>query len=185
MMKNVFFALAVCSASLASGYAEVKLEKQEGSFKLHNLFQSNMVVQRDKPIVVWGWGKAGSQISVSFAGKQTTATVAKDGSWKVNLPAMSVSVAPQTMTIKNHAGKSVAGSNHVVTLENVLLGDVWVVAGQSNMQHPLSIVEGGQLEIVSAHLPKMRLLTVPPVIDDKAKTNFPIKLEGEKETGAW
>lgn len=146
-------------------------------FQLHNLFQSNMVLQRDKAVVVWGWGEPGVKVTVELAGESAETAIGGDRSWRVSLPAMPANATGQTMTVSS-------GEN-TRRLDNVLMGDVWVIGGQSNMQHPLSNVEGGQLEIVSANFPAVRLLTVPPLIDDRVKENFPRRLEGEKEDGDW
>lgn len=132
---------------------------------VHNLFQSNMVLQRDKPIVVWGWAEPGERVTVSFAGKEARATAAQDRTWKATLPAMPVNTKPQQVVI--------TGKTTTITLDNILLGDVWVVGGQSNMQLPLSRVENGSVEIASANFPEIRLLTVPQMIDNKVKYGFP------------
>lgn len=144
---------------------------------IHSLFQSNMVIQRDKPIVVWGWANSGDTVTVSFGGAKQEATAAQDRSWNVTLPSMPSNSKPQEMTI--------AGKTDVLTLGNVLVGDVWVIGGQSNMQHPLSRVEDGQLEIVSANFPEIRLLTVPPMIDNEEKKDFPRRKKGKQADGDW
>ena len=118
-----------------------------------NVFQSNMVLQRDKPICIWGWADAGEQVTVSFAGEQASATAADDRSWKVDLPAASANAAPQSVTIK--------GKSSTLVLDNILVGDVWILGGQSNMEFELAKVENGNLEIVSANYPEIRILTVP------------------------
>lgn len=118
-----------------------------------NVFQTNMVLQRDKPIVIWGWADAGEKVTVDFAGKQTVVTAAEDRSWKATLPALTTSSDPQQLTVK--------GAKKTLTLENVLVGDVWVLGGQSNMEFPLDRIENGQLEIVSANYANIRILTVP------------------------
>ena len=120
---------------------------------VHNLFQSNMILQRDKPIEIWGWAKPGEVVRVLFAGKSKEAKAGKDREWKVTLPAMTANADPQTLNIK--------GKDQNLTLENVLIGDVWVLGGQSNMEEPLNNVENGKLEIVSANYPGIRILTVP------------------------
>jgi sialate O-acetylesterase len=174
-MKNHFLITAAIGfVSLACGHAG---EAVPDDLRLHNLFQSNMVLQRDKPITVWGWANSGETVGVSFSGQKSQATVAGDGTWKVVLPSMPANAEPQTMTVADGANK--------LTLDNVLIGDVWIVGGQSNMQHPVSGVEGGEVEIASAHYPAVRLLTIPPVIDDRVKKNFSRRVEGEKETGEW
>ncbi len=118
-----------------------------------NTFQSNMVLQRDKPIHVWGWADPGEEVTVRFAGEQVSAKAGKDRAWKVTLAAVTVDTTPQPMTIQGNA--------KTLVLDNILVGDVWVLGGQSNMEFELAKVENGQLEIVSANFPEIRILTVP------------------------
>lgn len=132
---------------------------------LSNLFQSNMVLQRDKPAVVWGWAAPGESVTVNFGGDQQTATSAADGAWKVTLAALAASSEPRVMTVK--------GRDHTLTLDNVLVGDVWVLGGQSNMEFELAKVENGALEIVSANFPEIRVLTVPYAQGQELEENFP------------
>ena len=108
---------------------------------VHNLFQSNMVIQRDKPIKIWGWGEADAIVKVTFNGEVQQASVADDRSWAVTFPASPASSEPRQLIISS--------GDESITLENVLVGDVWVLGGQSNMEFPLTRVENGQLEIVS------------------------------------
>ncbi|MFY9255107.1 MAG: hypothetical protein WAO83_16780 [Fuerstiella sp.] len=129
-----------------------------------NAFQSNMVLQRDKPIVVWGWADAGEEVVVSIAGHEQTATAADDRTWKATLPALAVNSTPQTMTVKN--------ARTTLTLDNILIGDVWVLGGQSNMEFPLDRIENGELEIVSANFPNIRILTVPAMNGPEKKPGF-------------
>jgi sialate O-acetylesterase len=135
----------------------------EGLF-LHNLFQSNMVLQRDKPVSLWGWAAPGELVTVTVAGNSGSATAGEDRSWKVNLPAMMANSEPTTVTVKV--------KDKTLTLENVLVGDVWLLGGQSNMEFPLSKVENGNLEIVSANFPKIRILTIPAAAGPVAPKGF-------------
>jgi sialate O-acetylesterase len=152
-------------------------------FVLHSLFQSNMVIQCAKPIIVWGWSTPGDKISVTFAAKTATATAGKDRLWKATLPAMEACSKPATMTIEGKSGK--------VTLENILIGDVWIAGGQSNMQFRLSAVDDGDLEVASANFPQIRLLTIPKIFGPELKKNFPrseefSRISGETTTdGDW
>ncbi len=132
---------------------------------VHNLFQSNMVLQRDKPVSVWGWAAPEEKVTVSFADREQTATVTKDRSWKVIFPAMPADSTPGTMTVR--------GKEETLTLENILVGDIWVLGGQSNMEEPLQHVECGRLEIVSANSPHIRVLTVPAQNGPEEKKGFP------------
>jgi sialate O-acetylesterase len=130
-----------------------------------NVFQSNMVLQRDKPASLWGWADAGEKVIVTMGSKDHAATAAEDRSWKVTLPAMAASSDPHTLTVK--------GANETLTLNNILIGDVWVLGGQSNMEFPLDRIENGQLEIVSANYSNIRILTVPALNGPDKKPGFP------------
>lgn len=130
-----------------------------------NVFQTNMVLQRDKPVVIWGWASSGENVTVEFAGHKQSVAASSDRSWRVSLPAMDASNTPQDLTIK--------GDSQTVTLTNILLGDVWVLGGQSNMEFPLDRIENGQLEIVSANYPDIRVLTVPALNGPETKSGFP------------
>jgi len=149
-------------AVVAAGAAEKKAMPKEDVVEVPaigqglcvaNVFQSNMVLQRDKPLNIWGWAATGEEVTVSCAGQQASAAAATDRSWQVTLKPMPANTAPQTMTIK--------GKTRTVTLENILVGDVWILGGQSNMEFPISRVDDGELEIVSANFPQIRLLTMP------------------------
>ncbi|TWU60344.1 hypothetical protein Poly51_06190 [Rubripirellula tenax] len=118
-----------------------------------NVFQTNMVLQRDKPVFVWGWADAGEKVTVTFGRKEQVVMAAGNRSWKVELPAMAANSEPRAMTVQ--------GAKQTLTLENILVGDVWLLGGQSNMEFPLDRIENGQLEIVSANYSNIRILTVP------------------------
>ena len=118
-----------------------------------NVFQSNMVLQRDKPASIWGWAEPGEEVTVSFAGEHVRAKAAADRSWQVTLKPVPANSTPQTMTVKARSAS--------LTLENILVGDVWILGGQSNMEFPIYKVNDGELEVVSANFPQIRLLTVP------------------------
>lgn len=131
---------------------------------VHNLFQSNMVLQRGKPVRVWGWAAPGESVTVTFAGQTLKTTAGDDRAWAVTLAAMEANSAPHNMII--------AGQSKTLTLENILVGDVWILGGQSNMEFPLPKVEHGELEIVSANYPRIRILTLPKTMGDKRRKSF-------------
>ncbi len=91
---------------------------------LHGLFTDHMVLQRDMSASVYGRADAGEKVSVSFAGQNKATTADKDGSWLVKLDAMKACADPAAM--------AVAGKNKL-TLEDIVVGDIWVCSGQSNM----------------------------------------------------
>lgn len=132
---------------------------------LHNLFQSGMVLQRDKPIRIWGWAAPGENVSVTFGEKTQSSTAAADRSWKVELPTLPASSEPQTLVVQGQA--------KTLKLEDILIGDVWLLGGQSNMEFPIYKVDGGQLEIASANFKNIRLFTVPQQNGPDEKKSFP------------
>ncbi len=92
---------------------------------LPSLLSSHMVLQRDMPVPLWGWAAAGEKVSVSFAGQNKEVTADANGNWNAKLDAMAASATPQTLTVKG---------NNEVKLEDILVGEVWLGSGQSNMQ---------------------------------------------------
>jgi len=88
------------------------------------VFGEGMVLQRDKPAPVWGWAEPGERVTVIFAGQSKTATADEDGKWTVVLDPLKLSTKPQTMAIRG---------SRAITFGDVLVGDVWLCSGQSNM----------------------------------------------------
>jgi sialate O-acetylesterase len=133
--------------------ASVNLEAQ---LRIPRIFSNDMVLQRDKPVTVWGWAGKGSVVTVSFNGQVLKGKSDGEGKWQVVLKPMSFG-GPFEMTIKDKSGSQ--------TLRNILIGDVWFCSGQSNMEMPIqgwnkdSIANAGN-EIKSANYPQIRLFTV-------------------------
>lgn len=97
-------------------------------FKVSGVFSSHMVLQREQPIKVWGFSNIpGSQVTGSFMGEVSTATVTEDNRWTLTFSARSYEKTPQSMTITDD-------HDHTVTLEDILVGDVWLLGGQSNAE---------------------------------------------------
>ena len=128
-MKNYTISLiALLSAALTLSPAMAQQEPgkeltvvpviSEG-LSVHTLFQSNMVLQREKPITIWGWAVAGEDVTVSFGGQTQTTKAGTDRSWKVILQTMPATAEPLQMTIK--------GKKATIALDNILMGDVWVM----------------------------------------------------------
>lgn len=120
------------------------------TIKLPALVGNNMVLQRDKPVKLWGYGKTGEKVSITFAGKTATSSVESNGKWHLVLPKMSAG-GPYTMLIK--------GDNEI-TLSNILIGDIWVCSGQSNMEFNLHEAINAAQEIKNADYPKIRLFSI-------------------------
>ncbi len=117
------------------------------------LFTDNMVLQRGKPVPVWGWAKPGEKVAVSVAGASAATVADADGKWMAKLPKLPVG-GPYTLKI--------TGSRELA-LQNVLVGDVWICSGQSNMEMGIANVDNAATEIANANYPQVRLFTVPNV----------------------
>jgi len=115
----------------------------------HPLFADGAVLQRGQTIPVWGTAADGQRISVEIGGGKAT-TTARDGRWMVELPAMEAG-GPHTMTI--------TGTN-VVTVEDILIGDVWLCSGQSNMHFQMKSVAHASREIAAMNHPAVRFFNV-------------------------
>ena len=121
--------------------------------KTHGIFRSNMVLQRDKPITIWGWAPVGSEVEVSFGKRSANAKAAEEkGRWQVTFDSQPANSRGQELVVK--AGKE------VIRMENILIGDLWVMNGQSNMAFALKAVYQNAFESSQAHLPLMRHLRI-------------------------
>jgi hypothetical protein len=118
-----------------------------------------MVVQADTQVPLWGWADAGESITVSLAGKSATATPGPDGKWLATLPPMPVSATPQILTIQ--------GKN-TLTIQDVLIGEVWLGSGQSNLAMSVASSRDFDKEKAAAQLPLIRMFTV-----ERASTTEP------------
>ena len=129
---------------------------------LPSIFGNHMVVQRDQAIVVWGKADPGEKVSVSIEKLTGETTTGKDGRWKVKLGTLPVG-GPHTLTV--------TGKN-TVTFEDVLVGEVWICSGQSNMQWSVGQSNDPDLESMTAKYPKIRLISVPQVGTQEAQDDF-------------
>jgi len=116
-MKSI--ALLLIFYAFAPLHAEVRLPV---------IFSDHMVIQRGVEAPVWGWAEPGEKVRVSFAGNTVLTRADHAGKWSVKLPALAASASPRELTV--------TGGNKI-TFENVLVGDVWICSGQSNMEWPL------------------------------------------------
>jgi len=124
--------------------------------RLPHVFGSHMVLQRDEPVPIWGWADAGEEIFVSFGDQTVGATADEDRKWRVKLPAMKACAEGKTLIIATDAGLE----NVVAKFENVVVGDVWICSGQSNMEFGLAGVLNAQEEIAAADFPMIRHINI-------------------------
>ncbi len=135
--------------------------------KLPPLFSSNMVLQQGMEIPVWGWASPGEKVTVNLGKSSVSVKTGKDGKWAVKLPVMNYG-GPYTLTVK--------GKNQV-TFENVMIGEVWVCSGQSNMEFQLMNANNAEAEIAASNHPNIRLFTVKRRISQTPQNNL--------EEGDW
>lgn len=130
--------------------------------KLPAIFGSHMVLQRDQKDRVWGQAEPGEEVTVRIAGQTRTAKAGPVGYWSVELDPMPAG-GPHEMTV--------AGRN-TVTFEDVLVGEVWLCSGQSNMQWEVRQANDPDLEIPTANHPTIRLISVPQVGTQEPQSDF-------------
>lgn len=120
--------------------------------RLAKVFTDHMLLQRGLAAPVFGWAEAGEKVSVRFADQEKTATADELGRWIVRLDPLEASAEGRELTI--------AGANEI-KLQDVLVGDVWICSGQSNMEWPMRAVTNADAEIAAAKYPNIRLFDVP------------------------
>ena len=130
-------------------------------------FNSNMVLQKGIELPVWGWASPGEKVTVTFEKNVVKTRTGKNGKWLVKLPKMEYG-GPYTMTIK---GKNLR------TIENIMIGEVWVCSGQSNMEWKVTNTKNADKEITAANYPDIRLFTVKKRVSKEPQENL--------EDGQW
>src|SRR5687767_7091962 len=125
--------------------------------KLANLFSNSMVLQQGTAVPVWGTAEAGEQVTVSVAGQTAQATADASGKWVAKLPALTAG-GPHEMVAK--------GKNEV-KVADVMVGEVWIASGQSNMEWPIKAQSATEQEKGSANHPGIRMFTVTKAVTGK------------------
>jgi len=130
---------------------------------LPKVLASHMVVQRDLPVHLWGWATAGESVTVSFREQKRT-TVANDlGQWRIYLPPGAAG-GPFQLTVK--------GAANTITLEDVLVGDVWIASGQSNMEFEMRKASTAAVDLPKAANNRIRLMIVKKVYSEYPLTDL-------------
>ncbi len=155
LVPRLFLCLVTCSAAA------------RGDVSLNNMFGDHMVLQQGLRNKVWGRAEPGEAITVTFATQSHSTKAADDGTWHVVLDPVVVYGGPHTLTVKGR---------NTVTFGDVLIGEVWVCSGQSNMWWSVNRSKDPDIERATAKYPDIRLITVPAVGTQKPQWNF---------NGAW
>jgi sialate O-acetylesterase len=146
-------ALSLLAGFSTGSYAEVRLP---------NVFGSHMVLQRDQPVPVWGWADKDEEVTVSIRDQKKSAKAGDDGRWQVMLDALAVG-EPASLVVE--------GKNQL-TFEDVLVGEVWVCSGQSNMEWSVRQAIDSDLETLAAANSQLRLLSVQKATKPEAQTDI-------------
>jgi sialate O-acetylesterase len=126
----------------------------QADVRLPAVIGSQAVLQRDVPLPIWGWAEPNEEVTVAIDDNQATAKADADGNWRVTLKPMKSDGKPHKLTV--------TGKNELV-LEDILIGEVWVGSGQSNMEWQLQNTHGSAEAIAAAKYPEIRLFHVPKV----------------------
>ena len=132
--------------------------------RLPVIFSDHMILQRGAPDPVWGWADAGARVTVRFAGQSHSTTAAPDGRWMVRLDALEASAEPRELSVEAQRDDA----PETVRLQDVVVGEVWLMSGQSNMEMPLrgygnQPILGSNDAVAHATNRNLRLFTVPHV----------------------
>lgn len=126
-------------------------------------FRDHAILQRDKPVPVWGWSNPGTEVTVTFSEQTKKAIAGKDGKWIINLDPLKANSEPTEMVITEAEGKT-------VTLKDILVGEVWLASGQSNMQWPVGKCDVGGVLVKEINdrvkagkevMPQIREVSIP------------------------
>lgn len=147
-------ALIATLLTFLSGFSGVAQEVTSPKPLLHPLFSDHMVLQRDKEVTVWGWSDPGTLVTVRLGNQPAiTAKVTERGKWQVKLGPLTASSNSTQLQVKGSQGEE--------TIQDVLVGDVWICSGQSNMEWPVQASNHAEAEIANANHSHIRLFTVP------------------------
>ncbi len=145
MFKSLIFSVFV--GWWALGFASAEL-------RLPSVFSDHVVLQRESPIAIWGWANAGSEVTITVGDAEALKAVADaEGRWSTTLPAMAASDEPTTITVSGDGGS--------LTVNDVLVGEVWLCSGQSNMEWTVASSRDAEAEIAAADHPEIRQIKIP------------------------
>jgi len=152
--RDVSLALVCLMLFAAVAAAEVKLPA---------VFSDGMVLQQEKPVPVWGWADAEAKVTVKFAGQEQSTTAGKEGKWMVKLDPLKMNKKAATLTV--------TAGDDTVTIRDVLVGEVWLCSGQSNMEMSVGGCNSPD-DIASANYPLIRTIKVPHTPSAKPLDDF-------------
>ena len=135
---------------LAASIAAITIPSARANVKLPAIFSDHMVLQQDAAVPIWGWADAGEKVEVSIAGQTKSAMPEAGGKWTVKLDPLKAG-GPHVLTVRE---------KNTVTVNDVLIGEVWLASGQSNMAFLVRTALNFEKEQPAANFPQMRMFTV-------------------------
>jgi sialate O-acetylesterase len=163
-MGSASAAIAILTVSTLAWASSARAD-----IRLPRLVGDHMVLQRDSPITLWGWADPGERIAIVFRDQRRTTRADAHGEWSVRLAPLAAG-GPDSMQLAGH---------RTITLTDILVGDVWLASGQSNMEFPLQSqgwfggVNDAEREVAQAQYPRMRLFQVARDIGFAPKDDLP------------
>jgi 6-phosphogluconolactonase (cycloisomerase 2 family) len=134
------------------------------ALKVAGIFADGMVLQRGVKVPVWGWGAPGAKVTVEFAGQRRDATVEDDGKWSLSLAPLKAS--------SNGSELKVSSGGEVIVFKDVLVGEVWLCSGQSNLQRNLSESDTGLETVAHSNFPDIRFVIIPHALSPVRQDDF-------------
>jgi sialate O-acetylesterase len=166
MKRPALYAFRVTLLALGAALFISASPGQAADLKVASFFGDHMVLQRERPVLVWGEGEPNAKIKVSLASLEAATTVGPDGNWQARLEPLPAG-GPYRLTVSS--------GDRVITLNDVLLGDVWLCSGQSNMQMPVKECAAAEQAATLAERPKLRLCSVARSFNAKPQASADIK----------
>lgn len=136
----------------------------QADVRLPRVISSNMVLQQDKPVVLWGWADKGEAVTVQIGDKKESTKATDKGEWQVKLPALKASSTPISIIVTG---------NNTLKLDNVLVGEVWLCSGQSNMEMGIKAILNADQEVKEANYPNIRLFKIPKAYNTLPQDEVP------------
>lgn len=137
------------------------LASASAAVKMPSIFSDHMVLQRDKPVPIWGQANPGEEVTVEFATQKKTTLADASGRWGVTLEPMTANDEPQILK---------AGS---VTIQDVLVGEVWLASGQSNMEWEMQMKPDSKADLPNTTHPHLRLIEIPKTVAISPQNDVP------------
>ena len=163
--KNGAIGLALVAVSLLGGASLLPAQ-----VRLPAVIGDHMVIQQDKPVTIWGWAGKAEPVTVLLNGREKKAVAAADGTWRVVFDPLKAGDSALEMTVRGAKGPA-------VVVKDILVGEVWLCSGQSNMEMSFTWMPNPAPEVMRADNPNMRLFLVPKRTADRPQDDVVAKWE--------